>query len=212
MDNKKSCIIIGAAPCNTLAFLSEELLKNAFVIAADGGYETAKRLGISVDAFVGDCDSSGLKPDCDDVTYLPREKDFGDVHTAVCKALSLDCNDFYLVGCSGGRADHYLANIALLEMINENGAGAVLCDEHNEIYFLSDGKKEFAKRKKYISVLALDEKIKGVTLRGLKYPLENAEISRACPIGISNEWTEDVCEIDVLSGRALIIISEDERK
>ena len=212
MDNKKSCIIIGAAPCNTLAFLSEELLKEAFVIAADGGYETAKRLGIRVDAFVGDCDSSGLKPDCEDVTYLPREKDFGDVHTAVCKALALDCNNFYLVGCSGGRADHYLANIALLEMISESGAEGVLCDEHNEIYFLANSKKMFSKRKKYISLLAIDEKIDGVTLRGLKYSLENASVSRACPIGISNEWTEEFCEIEVLSGRALIIISEDENK
>lgn len=204
----KECIIVGAAPCNTLAFLGEELLQNAYVIAADGGYKTAKRFNLRIDAFVGDLDSNDISPDCADVTVLPREKDFGDVHTAALKALDLNCDTFYLVGCSGGRADHYIANISLLEMICKKGASAVLLDEHNEIRYIENKKVTVATKKKYVSLLPLDEKIEDVTLKGLKYPLNGATLYRDNPIGISNEVVEDSATV-YIKGKALLIFSED---
>lgn len=204
----KECIIIGAAPCNTLDFLSEELLLNSYIIAADGGYKTAKRFSVRVDAFVGDLDSNDFSPDCADITVLPREKDFGDVHTAVLKALDLNCDTFYLVGCSGGRADHYIANISLLEMISKKGANAVLLDEHNEIRYIENEKVTVATKKKYVSLLSLDEKIEDVTLNGLKYPLSGATLYRDNPIGISNEVVEESATV-CIKGRALLIFSED---
>lgn len=207
---KKSCIIIGAAPCKTISFLGDELIKKAYIIAADGGYKTAKRLGISVDAFVGDLDSNNISPDCSDVMVLPREKDFSDVHTAVIKALREGCNDFYLVGCSGGRADHYIANIYLLEMMHKNNVSAVLIDECNEIRYIENENTAVKTSKKYISLLPLDEKLEGVTLSGLKYPLDNAMLYRDTPIGISNELISNEATVSIKKGKALLIFSEDE--
>lgn len=206
----KSCVIIGAAPCEKLSFIDREILDNSFVIAADGGYATAMRENVSVDAFIGDFDSNNITPDCADVSVLPCEKDYTDVHTAVNRALEDGFEEIYLIGCSNGRADHYFANVALLELIAKNGASGILCDEHNTIRFISDGKFTFEKAAKYFSILPLDEKISGVTLKGLKYLLNDASIYRDNPIGISNEWVEDEAEIEIKKGRALLIFSKDE--
>ncbi len=207
---KKCCVIIGAAPCDSLEFISSEILKNAFVIAADGGYKTAMAAGITVDAFVGDLDSNGIAPDCADTTILPCEKDFSDVHTAVNRAINDGYKELYLIGCTNGRADHYFANVALLEMIASSGAQGVLCDKCNRIRFVSAGTYQFPKAAKYFSLLALDEKITGVTLKGLKYPLDGATVYRDKPIGISNEWVADCATVEIEEGRALLIFSEDD--
>lgn len=215
MEEKKSCIIIGAAPNTSLSFLDRALIARSFVFAADGGYLTAKREGIPVDFWIGDMDSAGGPPLDPDIpcTILPCEKDFGDVHTAVEAALSKGMREIYLVGCSGGRADHYLANIALLERIADAGGEAALLDEHNAISFLRPGTYTVRRdaRFSYLSLLALDETVCGVSLCGLKYPLCNASLSRAVPIGISNEWVKDEAKISIGEGRALLIFSGDER-
>ena len=135
------------------------------------------------------------------------------MHTAVEAALSKGLREIYLVGCSGGRADHYLANIALLERVANAGGKAALLDTHNAIYFLRPGSHTVRRdaRFSYLSLLALDESVRGVTLSGLKYPLCNASLSRAVPIGISNEWITDKATISIAEGRALLILSGDDK-
>jgi len=208
----KTCIIIGASPGKKLDFLSADIYENAFVFAADGGYATAIANNIQVNAFVGDLDSNIKLPELSDVTVLPCEKDYSDVHTAVNRALSEGFERIFLLGCTNGRADHYFANVALLELIHKNGAEGIMLDECNEIRFIADGVYHFEQKRKYISLLALDEYISGVTLRGMKYPLENATIRRDEPIGISNEWIENLATVEIKKGRALVIFSEDDRK
>ena len=208
----KTCIIIGAAPCKSLDFLSADIIEKAFVFAADGGYATAVANGIKVDAFIGDLDSNAASPNLKDVTVLPCEKDYSDVHTIVNRALSEGYREIYLVGCSNGRADHYFANVSLLELIHKNGAKGILADECNSMMFVSEGAHRFARERKYFSLIALDEKLEGVTLKGFKYPLENATLNRDTPIAISNEWTENIAEVEIKKGRALVIFSEDDGK
>ena len=214
MEQKTSCIIIGAAPHTTLRFLENDLIARSMIIAADGGYLTAMREKIPIDFFVGDMDSAKTRPMDQEIPcmILPCEKDFSDVHTAVEYALSQGIREFYLVGCSGGRVDHYLANIALLERICCAGRDAILLDTQNAVRFLSPGTYSLPKNPKYqyLSLLALDEKVTGVTFSGLKYPLENAVLKRAMPIGISNEWTSNEAKISIAQGRALLIFSGDE--
>lgn len=207
----KSCVIIGASPCKNLYFLSEDIWKNSFVIAADGGYETAISNGIQVDAFIGDLDSNGEMPGISDVTVLPCEKDYTDVHTAVNRALEEGFDKIYLAGCTNGRADHYFANVALLELIHQNGAEGIVFDECNVIRFIREGRYEFKRAAKYFSIIPLDSELFGVTLKGLKYLLEDATLRREMPVAVSNEWIEDTAVIEIKKGRALLVFSEDKR-
>lgn len=210
----KTCLIIGAAPYDTLPTLSDELLNNSYVVAADGGLKTAIKHGIHVDHFIGDMDSLGDKylPANLSSTILPIEKDYSDVHTAVMNSLQNGYRDFLFIGCTGGRIDHSLANIALLENLDRHGAKGIILDRQNKILFLSSGKITLERDPNYafISIIPLDEKVYGVTLYGMKYPLIKATLSRDIPISISNEALEGTVSITIESGRVLIILSRDE--
>ena len=59
----------------------------------------------------------------------------------------------------------------------------------------------------YLSVFAFTPCCEGVTLRGVKYPLENAKLTSSFPLGVSNEFAADYAEIGVQQGQLLVILS-----
>ena len=58
-----------------------------------------------------------------------------------------------------------------------------------------------------LSVLSLTDKSEGVTVSGVKYPLQNAVLTSDFPLGISNEWTAPQTFIEVKKGVLAVIIS-----
>ena len=69
--------------------------------------------------------------------------------------------------------------------------------------------REALKRGADVGIIPLDAALQGVTLRGLKYPLTNAEVSRSQVITISNEAAAPEYMISIETGRALVIESKD---
>jgi len=59
-----------------------------------------------------------------------------------------------------------------------------------------------------ISIFCLNGKASGVTLRGLKYPLENAVLTSEMPLGVSNEFTGQKSTVRVTDGTLIIMWSE----
>jgi len=62
-------------------------------------------------------------------------------------------------------------------------------------------------RFRYVSLLPLDEALRGVTLEGAKYPLRDAEVLRWTTLGISNECAAEVFTLTLREGRGLLIRS-----
>ena len=58
-----------------------------------------------------------------------------------------------------------------------------------------------------LSVFSLTEKSEGVYEKGTLYELENAVLTNTFPLGISNEWKDNIAEIGVKNGTLLIITS-----
>lgn len=217
-------VIIGSAPNSDLSCILPLVEEGIPVICADGGLQSAEFAGIKPAFYIGDSDS-GKKPEYVDGVILPAEKDYTDFHSAILWAVEHGGKELYLAGCTNGRADHYFANVCLLEMISDLGARGVIIDEQNCIFYHSDGNLivdrkeshllwssrglEISNKFKYLSIIPLDDKLIGVTLRGMKYPIENAELNRKCPIGVSNEMIAEHGEIHVKNGKCLIIFSKD---
>ena len=66
----------------------------------------------------------------------------------------------------------------------------------------------FQKEKEgFFSMFALQQRAEGVTIRGMKYPLEDAVVTDDFPIGISNEFIGEASEITVKKGTLLLILS-----
>ena len=116
-----------------------------------------------------------------------------------------------MLGATGGRLDHYMANLKSLLIPLEQGVQAWILDSQNVITVLDHGIKISREQQfgKYISFFSMGDKAEGVTLKGFKYPLEDFTLMNSDEIGVSNELKEDWGEITFRSGIILMIMSKD---
>jgi thiamine diphosphokinase len=180
----------------------------ALVIAADGGYLALKELGIKPDIVVGDFDSMD-EVQGENVIKLKREKDDTDMAAAVGLALERGARDIEIYGGLGGRRlSHTIANLQLVAALSQKGITARLCGDGCTATAVTDGALELKNACGYISVFCFGIKAKGVTLKGLKYPLMDAELTNTYPLGVSNQPVSDKAVIEVKSGTLIVIYGE----
>lgn len=174
------------------------------------GYATPVRPDCGRTYLIGDWDSGGAPEGDVPCITLPVEKDMTDLQAAVDQALELDYRELLLCGCTGGRLDHTASNLVLLEWIADHGGRALLVDADNEVRLLDSGVLRLTNRPcyHYLSLVPLDRRVTGVTLRGLKYPLTDAVLTRGDTLSVSNEPLGDEVEICLSAGRALLIRSQ----
>lgn len=202
---KKICYIIGAGDVPEKTDIKAS--GDDYIICADGGFRYKSLLVRACDLVVGDFDSLGVSPDFENKVVLPCEKDFTDMKVAVDEGLRRGYKSFVLFGALGGeRYDHSVANIALLSYICSKGATGEI--HHNKKIFkaFSDGKITLPlKEKGYVSVFSLCDESNGVTIKGLKYEVDNIDLRLDTPIGVSNEFTGKEAEISVSHGRLMVV-------
>ncbi len=210
----RKCIIIGAGDLTV-----SEILKNEedYVIAVDGGMMYCGVLEIEPDMIIGDFDSvdeqhleaiaqiEKIAPE--KVRRLKAEKDDTDMLAAIKQGLEKGYLHFEIYGGNGGRLDHTLANIQCLLFLKKQGASAYLKDGNGIIFVMKDEAVTFRKEMEgYMSLFALGEEAKGVTLVGMKYPLNDYTLANDFPIGISNEFTGQESKIIVEKGEVVVMV------
>ncbi|MBQ6019504.1 MAG: thiamine diphosphokinase [Clostridia bacterium] len=201
---KKLCVIFGAGEyygCETLP------AGEFSAVTADGGCKAAKRMGVTPEFHIGDFDSCGGEPvtGCEIVRLKP-EKDLTDTRAAIELAISRGAEEFLLLGCTGGRTAHTVANIQTLASLARRGYRARMVGNGETFACVHDGTVRFSPGSTgYVSVFALSGKCTGVTEKGLKYELTDAALKDDDPIGVSNEFTGAPAEIGVKRGTLLII-------
>lgn len=206
----KKCMIIGAAPIQDNSVFAEYDPADFFVICADAGYETAVAYGITPDLIVGDFDSaSTLPPEGIRCVSLPVEKDVTDTMYAAMRGMARGFRSFVLVGClGGGRFDHSIANIEVLQYIRQHGGSAVLADAHTKVFLLSDGRlRMFGVEGATVSVFPYGTEGCTVSYTGLKYPMTRQRlITGGLLMGVSNSVEKDPAEVRVHEGTALVVV------
>lgn len=199
------CFIVGAGECENLNFEREV---GDLVIAADGGCAYLEEAGVKPDIIIGDFDSLGEIPEGEEVIKLNPVKDITDMDAAVKVGIERGYTEFHLYGACGGRIDHTLANIQLVASLAQRNIKAFIHGGKTVITAVCNGSLTFdSNYKGYISVFSHTDKCTGVYLKGLKYPLENAELTNSFPLGVSNEFLGVKSEIIIKKGTAIIIYS-----
>ena len=213
MERKTAFIYTGGTVFEE--YVIEKPEKGDLVIAADAGYLTARRLGITPDVVLGDFDTLGEEniPDGVECLRVPAEKDDTDTQLAVKVAIERGAWEIVMIGGMSGRIDHTLSTLAILEDLWERKAGriyATLTDGKNRVRFVrSSGVILPRSQYRYFSLIAADETVKGITLDGCKYPLKNGRISRRNQWAVSNEITGNCALIEIKRGGVWVIESLD---
>ena len=180
-------------------------------IAADSGFHNAKKCGDRVDILVGDLDSIGsYKLDKKtELLQVPAEKDVTDTQLAVETAIQRGATELVIIGGFGGRADHMLSNLAILEDLSARGVHAVMLNGQNRARFMRSTSTLIPRSGyKYVSLIAVDPVVRGVSIEGCKYPLKKAKLTRPFQYAVSNEIVGNCALISVRRGAVYIIESK----
>lgn len=196
------CIIFGAAEFDSLLLPIE---KDDLTIAADGGIAHLSKLGIAPDVILGDFDSLGYVPQGAQV--FPVEKDDTDVMLAIRHGLRAGFREFLIYGgMEGKRLDHTVANLQALAFLRAEGARGYLIGREQMATVIEKETAVFdAHATGILSVFCLGKDASGVTIRGLKYALENGALSADFPLGVSNHFVGTEVGISVENGKLLLM-------
>jgi len=197
-------------------FLKKYLNENKYdiIIVADKGLESIDALNIEPNYIIGDFDSVNQnileKYKNRNINRLLPEKDFTDTEAALEIAINKNSKDVTIIGATGTRLDHVLANIHILKRALDNGINARIIDCNNEIILIKD-KIEIEKNNKYkyISLIPLTTEVKGLTLKGFKYEVQEYTLQIGTSLGVSNEQIEDKAIIALAEGILIVIKSKD---
>ena len=211
-------IVSGGALEDGLVCRMLEVQRPDVTIAADAGMEFFYRNGRNPDIIIGDFDSAGSsafthfkeQPGVE-IKLLNPVKDDTDTEAAVRLAIARGARQITLVGGTGSRIDHVLANIELLGIGLYAGVQMALVDAHNRIRMLKEGltlrrEEQFGS---YVSLLPYSGSVEHLTLRGFKYPLSDFSLRGFCSLGVSNEIVEEEAVITFDGGILLLVESRD---
>ena len=208
-------IILGSGTLKRLDHFARLIRLADTIVAADGGAKHLRRMNIVPDIVIGDLDSMDEKTiqflEGHNVTFIrhPVDKDATDTELAVQWAMDNGATAITLLGVTGTRLDHTLANIFLLEKITRAGVSCKIADDNNEIYLLVDKIELTGKPGDFLSIIPLTRTAGGITITGVDFPLENAEISLGSSLGISNRFRGTTARISIQSGMAVVTKSKD---
>ena len=202
-DNARRCLIF-TAHCEGDPRAACAPKADDCVLCADGGWEVAAGMGVTPDLVLGDFDSS-TAPAGAAVERFPVEKDDTDTMLCLKRGLSMGFDDFLIVGGFGGRLDHTLANLQALLYAKRRGARAAMADGESWATVIEGETLSLPRRPGHLSVFALDGACRGVTIRGAKYEVEDAALTNAFPLGVSNRFAADRAEISVREGALLVL-------
>lgn len=182
----KRCVIIAGAEIRDYGTARSYIHDGDHCIFCDCGLAHAQGLGVTPTLIIGDFDSD-TRPQTDiETIVLPREKDDTDSFFAVREAVRRGYDSFVLLGVIGGRLDHTLANLSVLQYLHSLGKQALAADDRSEISIIS-GRAYIEDSFPYFSLINLDGSAHGISISGAKFPLENGEFNWDYQYAVSNE-------------------------
>lgn len=218
---KKALIVTGGSIDREFSL---QLLKKEsfdYLIAADSGMRFFYEVGILPQLIVGDFDSADpemlfwfREQESVEICQLNPIKDDTDTEHAIRTAIAMGAEEITLLGATGTRLDHVLGNLTMLGIGLEDPAHPVsifMVDPHNRIRMIN-GSLALSKKQQFgsfVSLLPFAGAVEGITLTGMKYPLNDYTMEGFNSLGVSNEITGEVAEIRLKKGYLLVIESRD---
>ncbi|MBA2740545.1 MAG: thiamine diphosphokinase [Actinobacteria bacterium] len=187
------------------------LPSGAPVIAADGGLENARTLGLEPNVAVGDFDSAsqaaldaavstGVR-----VVRYPEAKNATDLELALDVALELGPARIHVLADDGGRLDHLLAALLLLASPKYEAAAVDGVFGAARLCVIRGERTLAGEPGELVSLVALHGRAEGVSTEGLEYPLSGETLETGSTRGVSNVFTAETARVRVERGVLLAI-------
>lgn len=187
-------------------------------IGVDRGTTALLNAGLHVTHAFGDFDSVSRKEFHEITSSVERihtaipEKNETDMEMALKWALDQD-RHVRIIGATGGRLDHFMGNVQLLASpkVMDHPFEIEIFDEQNRIRILKSGEWNVNNDESfpYLSFIPITPAVKGLTLHGVKYPLNDHDLTFGSTLTVSNEFIEAFASISFRTGILMMIRSKD---
>ena len=179
------------------------------IYCADGGANICYELNLIPKEIYGDLDS--IKNDIKEfyqeknVKFIKFkvEKDYTDSEL-VLNEIKNKYDVIYCIAGLGGSIDHELTNINLLAQYNN----LIFISEKEKIFKIDSNYKFNNMINTKISFVIFSDEVKGLTLKGFKYNIENLDIKKGEARCISNIIVGNKANLSIKSGSLLCVIKE----
>ncbi|MCK5780502.1 MAG: thiamine diphosphokinase [Psychrilyobacter sp.] len=205
---KKAIIFLNGELNINSSFYKEIDYESYDIYCADGGSNHSYNLGLTPKLILGDLDSASIEV----IEYykklgvkfmkFPTSKDLTDGEL-ILDLVTSKYNEVLVLGGLGGRSDHFLTNLNLLEKYKN-----IVFEDENEILFNVDKNKKIEGQKGQTISLIPKTDIKGLTLKGFLYSIDNINISRRSSRCMSNIIEKESALIKYVEGSILGIIQK----
>jgi thiamine pyrophosphokinase len=202
---RKQALIIANGPPQKKKRLALLVKQASTVICADGGANTAFKMGITPDAIVGDLDSihtEALVKFRRVAIHEDRNDESTDLEKAIAWAIQSKYDHIMVVGASGKRLDHTVGNLGVLPKFYPD-AIITLVDDSGELCYVGREYSFEAEKGDVVSLIPLN-RCEGVSTSGLKYPLEGEVLELGVREGTSNVVVASPVSIKVKKGHLLL--------
>ena len=180
-----------------------EFLPEDYIIVCDGAYSHTKHI-VKESVLLGDFDSLGYKPS--NAIVYPVEKDYRDGELAIQYAARNGLDDLFFIYAGGLREDHFMGNLALLQISYKLRKRARLVTANATVYYTEKPISLSVEVGSTISVVAIKDSVIRSS-SGLKYEYNNTELRFATTLGISNIALSENVVIDVESGGIFVFVN-----
>ncbi|HLO12315.1 MAG TPA: thiamine diphosphokinase [Pseudoneobacillus sp.] len=211
--------ILAGGPIDHLPDLQEYISKESIWVGVDRGVYTLLSNNIRPAFAFGDFDSVSstelqiVESEIMEVHKFVPEKDETDLELALLWALEQKPEEIRIFGGTGGRLDHFFANVQLLSRALSSGINCKvsIIDKKNILFLNEPGTYTLPKidDKKYVSFLPFTSSIEKLTLKGFKYSLTDRNIFTGSTLCISNELISYYGTYSFLNGILIVIRSQD---
>jgi thiamine pyrophosphokinase len=181
------------------------------VIAADGGLERARELGLQVTIAVGDFDSaspetvSAAEASGTRVERHPAAKDATDLELALDRALELRPERIVVLAVVGDRLDHLFSTFQLLASPRYAAVELDADISLAQVHVIRRERTLSGRPGEVLSLFAVHGPAEGVRTEGLAYPLDGETLEPGSSRGVSNVFVQETARIRVERGALLAV-------
>ncbi len=210
MTTKALILANGDPPSKRL--LLRLLKQSAVFVCADGGANTAARLGPKPDLIIGDLDSIAsvtLRKLRNVRARRIADQNSTDLEKALSWVTRKGHKDIVVAGATGRRLDHSLGNLSALVKFSRK-ARIRFVDDASELCFVGSECEFEARRGTVVSLIPLSL-CEGIVTHGLKWELKNESLRLGFRESTSNVVKSSPVSIRVRRGDLLLFIVRSEK-